>query len=148
PQEGLAIALSPDMGAASTSSSAGHARVPTPLSPLHLNPAHAVNGTAGGGMPVWQAPGAGTVLTPPTRPGSAMSGSVSTGASLPASPPQHSPMLQHRGSLTRGSSAGGMLVGAMHPAVAAMYQQRLLIWRVVRTLSPDPFPAVARVAQA
>jgi regulator-associated protein of mTOR len=156
---GLAIALSPAMMAATGtgpgSTGAANTRVATPLSPLQLQQGGgSVSGGAGSVSSTWNASGA---TTPLPRTMSASSGGGGGGGSTAGSfvSPTGQPLMQQqqqRQSLTRNNSAGSVYQagggggtvsgGGGSPADAALYHQRLLIWRVVRTLSHDPFPAV------
>jgi len=116
----LSVAVSPN--------NAGHPqqRVTTPLSPLQLQGDKLASTNNAWSAAAAAAAGAGGGSFAPS------------GQQLP------------RSSLTRAASASGvgsMSISASGPDAAA-YQQRQLIWRVVRTLSHDPFPGVAHVAIA
>lgn len=118
--QGLAISLSHNMIAA-TGAPVAALRVTTPLSPLQLHPNYT--------------PRAGATAAS----ASAAASPAAAVNSVPVRPPLTRP---HSSSHLSGSG------GNSHSAEAVLYQQRLLIWRVVRTLSHDPFPSVARAAIA
>lgn len=99
---------------------AGKQTPATPLSPFQLHP--------------WN----GSVST--TAPMGTRSASGSSTGHL-TSPP--TPLGSNRGSLVRTTSMGSMSNSSPE---SIQYNQRLLLWRVIRTLSHDPFPSVAAVA--